>query len=177
MKLCNCGNYRIGPLTANQCRECWFYHNNQKAREHFDALAAGKPSPFAQPHLNKPLSEGDRPQPQPPPYWKRVANYAKAAKKHAWDFLVNVDQATYDARLAVCRGCIEWYNSETKLCCHPNCGCPVEAKAAWRSEPCPLRKWPGDDQPAAAVGKCGGCPGAQGSQSPPPPTSPPPAAG
>lgn len=65
-----------------------------------------------------------------------AANFAKAVAKHAADGLGQVDTETLRQRLEVCTLC-EFRNGDRCSIC----GCPVEKKAAWRTESCPVVKW------------------------------------
>lgn len=97
---------------------------------------------------------------------RKAMNYALAVVRHVADGMAAAAEADYEARLDVCRTCE--LRTEGWECRHPNCGCRLERKAAWRSESCPIGKWPGDDarEPARPVTLdsgpgpgpgCGGC--------------------
>lgn len=69
-----------------------------------------------------------------------VLNVAEAVVKHAADGMALVDEKTLCHRLAICETCEEQNGSGN---CGV-CGCIISLKATWRSESCPLLKWPGD---------------------------------
>jgi glycosyltransferase involved in cell wall biosynthesis len=90
------------------------------------------------------------PEPDLPPLATRAANYAKAQIRHTLDGRARADNATLSDRLTICEDCDRFRASDRKC---SECGCPIEEKAAWRSESCPLGKWP-----AVGSGGCGRCP-------------------
>ncbi len=75
-------------------------------------------------------------EPQPPDLARRVWNFAVAAADFARDGFVVVDEATYQARLAVCDRC---ELRQEALC--TECGCYIKAKAAGRAWSCPIGRW------------------------------------
>ena|SRR5579862_815334 len=85
---------------------------------------------------------------------KQAKNAAVAGVRYAAGGFANVDDAVYEARLAVCHKCTEKYIPESKRCAA--CGCYVEIKARMASEDCPLGKWPEQRAQHAQPG-CGGC--------------------
>lgn len=76
-----------------------------------------------------------------PGLWQRGLNLARALARHVADGTATVDDAAYEQRLAVCRQCPSC-DAERMLCREPTCGCFLTIKARWRSESCPLSKWP-----------------------------------
>ena len=86
---------------------------------------------------------------------KKVTNFVNSAAKYIQSGMVNVSDPIKQERLNICRGC-EKYNDENKSnpTCN-ECGCPLETKASWASEACPIKKW----LPVATQsnGGCGGC--------------------
>jgi hypothetical protein len=95
----------------------------------------------------------ERPQqPVAPSPLQKAVNFAKAVVKHAADGAARVDDETLAKRLAVCKEPCGMLLED--LSCGA-CGCPVEVKATWQSEICPLRKWPGEARPG--TGGCGSC--------------------
>mgnify|MGYP003635281821 FL=1 len=64
-------------------------------------------------------------------------NYFKAVAKRVLGGFENVDNATYYDRTFICSRCPKL--NEAREC--TECGCPVETKAAWKTEKCPLNKW------------------------------------
>lgn len=65
-------------------------------------------------------------------------NYFKAVSKRVLGGFENVDTATYYDRVHTCSRC-EYLEHEHKEC--SVCGCPIETKAAWKTEVCPIKKW------------------------------------
>ena len=81
--------------------------------------------------------------------------FASALIKHIADGGAQVEEKDYDARLDVCAECPE--RTPDWKC--GVCKCHLKLKAAWRSEDCPLGKWPlikQESEPAAAG--CLACP-------------------
>ena len=66
-----------------------------------------------------------------------AARFTKAAVRHAADGMTEVASEQQAARLAVCQTCPYAANNRCGVC-----GCFLSKKAAWRSEDCPLEKWP-----------------------------------
>ena len=65
-------------------------------------------------------------------------NYFKAVSKRVLGGMENVDTVTYYDRVHTCSRC--------PMLCHTDkectvCGCPIETKAAWKTESCPEDKW------------------------------------
>jgi hypothetical protein len=73
---------------------------------------------------------------------KRAANFATAMAKHVQDGLADVSMDEYVKRLETCNAC---ELQKDGVCEHENCGCILSRKAWWRSESCPLDKWPKQD--------------------------------
>lgn len=72
---------------------------------------------------------------------QQAANFGKAIVRHAVDGGRHVSDDVYLARLAVCADCPS-FDAEKTSCKQRTCGCRVQIKARWRSEECPLQKWP-----------------------------------
>ena len=68
----------------------------------------------------------------------KTYNYLKAVSKRVLGGFENVDESTYYDRVHTCSRC-EWLDHKDKEC--NKCGCPVETKAAWKTENCPIKKW------------------------------------
>lgn len=64
-------------------------------------------------------------------------NYFKAVSKRILGGLENVSTDIYYDRVYICSRCPEM--NEDKEC--NACGCPIETKAAWKTEKCPKNKW------------------------------------
>ena len=82
--------------------------------------------------------------PDGPSLGRRALNFGTALVRHTTDGLRRVEQATYDARLAICTQCPSC-DLERLVCLQPTCGCQLTTKAWWASEQCPLGKWPEAD--------------------------------
>jgi len=73
----------------------------------------------------------------------RVVRFAQALWKHAGDWFRKCSRKEIEQRLAICRQCDQFSGTACV-----RCGCPVNLekrfrnKLAWRSESCPLGKWP-----------------------------------
>ncbi|QDP67588.1 MAG: hypothetical protein GOVbin568_27 [Prokaryotic dsDNA virus sp.] len=65
-------------------------------------------------------------------------NYFKAVAKRVLNGFENVDTATYYDRVHTCSRC-DYFDHKHKEC--TDCGCPIETKAAWKTENCPQNKW------------------------------------
>ncbi len=65
-------------------------------------------------------------------------NYLKAVSKRVLGGFENVDEVTYYSRVHTCSRCDNFCH-EKKEC--KSCGCPIETKAAWKTERCPEKKW------------------------------------
>jgi hypothetical protein len=68
---------------------------------------------------------------------KQAANFAAAIAKHAAGGFGNTDPETFNGRLEICALCP--LRNEEKC---GVCGCPIENKAAWAEQECPVGKWP-----------------------------------
>jgi hypothetical protein len=85
-----------------------------------------------------------------PPLFQRLKNFTVAAIAHVAAGSPTCDQATIDARLAICRGCEHFIrdpdNPQLGAC--SQCGCTVGreqkflSKLAWADQACPVGKWP-----------------------------------
>jgi len=75
--------------------------------------------------------------------WRSVKHFVRALLKHAGDWFRKCSRKEIQARLAICEQCDQY----TGTAC-AKCGCRVNLekrflnKLAWRSEACPLGKWP-----------------------------------
>ncbi len=79
--------------------------------------------------------------PSAPGLLRKAANFGKAVVKHVADGGKHVSDEVYLARLSVCANCPSL--DPVKLRCKERtCGCRLKTKARWRSESCPLNKWP-----------------------------------
>lgn len=88
---------------------------------------------------------------EPPTIMQRLANFTVAAISHVANGMPTCDQQEIDARLAICRQCRFFKESDTNkelgVCCHKDCGCNAGRdvrflnKLAWKDQKCPLDKW------------------------------------
>jgi len=72
---------------------------------------------------------------------RKTINFVWALTKHALDGGKKVEDVVYQKRLEICRSCSSC-DTARMVCRDMNCGCKVTRKAKWRSESCPLDKWP-----------------------------------
>ena len=72
---------------------------------------------------------------------RKAANFGKAVVKHVADGGKHVSDEVYLARLSVCANCPS-LDPERMRCLEKSCGCRLKVKARWRSESCPVGKWP-----------------------------------
>lgn len=71
----------------------------------------------------------------------RAVNFGKAVVRHVADGLERATDAVIQQRLEICRTCPEC-DLTNLVCRNAGCGCFLRVKATWRSEDCPLSKWP-----------------------------------
>lgn len=107
-----------------------------------------------------------KPEHDKPSQLKRACNLAAAVVRHAMDGGRLVSDEDRRVRLEICESC-DRRQSEDNTCLE--CGCYLSVKAGWRSENCPLWKWPDptgpgtkgaaapEGQPPVVAGRCGGC--------------------
>lgn len=81
---------------------------------------------------------------QGPGLIQKAVNFGKAVVRHVADRGRKVSDEVYLARLAICTDCPS-LNPQRFSCNEQTCGCRLTAKARWRSESCPLQKWPAAD--------------------------------
>lgn len=75
---------------------------------------------------------------------RKAANFSVAVVRHAADGGRNVTDEVRLARLIVCADCPAF--DPNKIACRERkCGCRLKTKASWRSEKCPLDKWPREE--------------------------------
>lgn len=75
---------------------------------------------------------------------RKAANFSVAVARHVADGGRNVTDEVCLARLIVCAACPS-FNPEKIACGQRKCGCRLKTKARWRSEKCPLDKWPREE--------------------------------
>jgi Family of unknown function (DUF6171) len=126
---------RFGWMKGHLWAECQSTSNPSRDRllDIYEARHQGKPPP--------PL----------PSLVTQAANYAAAKIGHAFDWFANRTEEEVKACVEICAGCDQFTEGRCA-----KCGCPVEEKAAMRSEDCPVGKWPKSVGPVTHV-PCGGC--------------------
>jgi hypothetical protein len=77
-----------------------------------------------------------------PGAWQLLKNVAKAALEHVATGAARASDETINARLDLCAECDQRRDNRCSVC-----GCFVEVKATWREQPCPLGKWPMEEEP------------------------------
>jgi len=77
----------------------------------------------------------------PPGPIRKAANLGRAVVRHTVDGARTLSDNEYETRLAICRNCPSC-DVERMVCREVTCGCFLRKKAYWRSESCPLDKWP-----------------------------------
>jgi hypothetical protein len=86
------------------------------------------------------LSRDPRDKPKLPNVWEMAANFAGAVAGHVKDGFDKVDGETLQSRLSICTLCDQ---RNVDRCAA--CGCYCQLKASWKSQECPLGKWPALD--------------------------------
>lgn len=76
-----------------------------------------------------------------PGFGRRVLNFGRAVIRHALDGAQHVSDSVLEERLEICRQCSSC-DLEQMVCREKSCGCRIGTKAKWRSESCPLGRWP-----------------------------------
>lgn len=75
---------------------------------------------------------------------RKAANFSVAVARHVADGGRKVSDEVGLARLIVCADCPAF--DPNKIACRERkCGCRLKTKARWRSEKCPLDKWPREE--------------------------------
>ena len=72
-----------------------------------------------------------------PNFIKKAKHFTKAVSRHVVDGFTKVDLPQYKERIEICNGCEFHENGHCN-----ECGCMLSIKAWWRSENCPIDKWP-----------------------------------
>jgi hypothetical protein len=130
---CRCDRFRPGePFDPRlDCALCWRYHHDPQ----YHALYDGQPVPPAPtpPPERKPADAG-------PAWWRKAANFARAAVRHAWHGLPETPTPEQERRVSICLAC-PLLAQDTGRCTHVRCGCNVAKKTTWLMEQCPLGKW------------------------------------
>jgi hypothetical protein len=82
------------------------------------------------------LSRLDEDRKQPPGLLRKALNFSQALAEHAKDGMRLADDATFESRIELCLLCPERAHD---VC--SQCGCPIDKKASWAEQGCPLKKW------------------------------------
>ncbi|GAB5440077.1 MAG: hypothetical protein Fues2KO_04260 [Fuerstiella sp.] len=72
---------------------------------------------------------------------QRGLNFAKAAVRHVASGMQAVSEEQKSQRLKICENC-DLCDKTRMVCLHSSCGCFLNVKAGWKSEECPLERWP-----------------------------------
>lgn len=121
---------RCNAGTPRGCRICELIdpaspHYREDYRRRFHPEEFPDPAPVA------PSTGG-------PSIARLAVNFSKAIVKHAVEGFPQADQATADARLAICLECPS-FDAEKIRCL--SCGCNLNVKIYWSEQVCPLGKW------------------------------------
>jgi hypothetical protein len=83
---------------------------------------------------------------------RKLLNFTVAAITHVAHGMPTCTQEEIDARVVVCHGCNYFLASKDDpkvgVCSHKDCGCAINrerkyiTKLGWKSQDCPLGKWP-----------------------------------
>lgn len=134
---------RYGWMMGHKWQECQGHTVDEERRQHL---------------LRAYQEINDRASQPPEPSWiAKGINFGMSVVRHIATGAERADEPVIERRLAACKQPCRML-LPTLDCAA--CGCPVEVKATWKNEPCPLGKWPGETAPIA---RCGGC----GSKPPP----------
>ena len=74
---------------------------------------------------------------KPPGIVKKSLHFGGALVSHIADGAKKLDDEQWQARMDVCNSCEHKRGNSCSIC-----GCGLSAKARWRSEDCPIDKWP-----------------------------------
>jgi len=77
----------------------------------------------------------------PPSLLQKTKNFSKAIINHACDGFTRVSEEEFKVRLDICNECEQRDGMVCKIC-----GCFLNVKASWKSEKCPLHKWPDENK-------------------------------
>lgn len=80
---------------------------------------------------------------QQPGLAKKAWNFAKAVTRYTASGGKHVSEEMYQRRLAECDSCVF---REKDRCLHRKCGCKLSVKAQWKTEGCPIGRWPKGDE-------------------------------
>ena len=75
---------------------------------------------------------------------RKAANFSVAVARHVADGGRKVSDEVGLARLIVCADCPA-FDPKKIACRERKCGCRLKTKVRWRSEKCPLNKWPREE--------------------------------
>jgi|GEM_PF-2194063 len=75
--------------------------------------------------------------------WRSLKQFTRALLKHARDWFRKCTRTEVQDRLAICQTCDQYTGTACAQCgCRVNLEKRFRNKLAWRSEACPLGKWP-----------------------------------
>lgn len=75
---------------------------------------------------------------KPPSFFQKGLNYAQAIASHAIAGFPMSSEEVHAERLTICESC-DRRKPDSWECLE--CGCPMDTKAAWAEQECPLKKW------------------------------------
>jgi len=109
------------------------------------AWSAGR-GPGQRPAVSSGIGTAPAAAPPHPPLagsWKSIAHFTRALLKHARDWFRKCSQREIQQRLDICKTCDQFTGTACAQCgCRVNLEQRFRNKLAWRSEACPLGKWP-----------------------------------
>lgn len=94
-----------------------------------------------------------------PGLFQKGLNYFRSLGSHILAGFPKTPEPVYMERLRICDTC-DRRNPDSWEC--TECGCPMDEKAAWAEQECPLKKWLKVDpnaKPASLPPSCGSCGG------------------
>jgi hypothetical protein len=130
---CECQN--PGWCERHQClKPSALFHLCRRNRLWFEAWETGTRPCAGEPEPNETQAQAG------PNLVQRALNLGRAVVRHAANGFAQVDDATYESRLEICRACSSC-DLTRMVCREQTCGCYLQTKAKWASEGCVLAKW------------------------------------
>lgn len=133
----------------------WFWCDPHQCRKSADLQRLCSTSPAARLSWQRGNGPGQGvaiPRPAPVPEkpvapkewsWRSLKHFYRALVKHARDWFRKCSRKEIQARLAICETCDQYTGTACAQCgCRVNLEKRFRNKLAWRSESCPLGKWP-----------------------------------
>jgi len=152
----------LPQVTACHCSppvsgHIWFWCDPHQCRKNAEMQRSCAVNPAAHAAWNAGRGPGQRPAvssgieavpadpPHPPVTWSRksLIHFAQALVKHARDWFRKCSRREIQNRLEICHTCDQFTGTACAQCgCRVNLEKRFRNKLAWRSEQCPLEKWP-----------------------------------